>query len=685
MDSTEKIKLLPKHLFALIKQYQQQTLGHAIKDWFYNYEWQIKPRQLQAIANNMQLPQQGKWLILADQGGIGEALAELLQQRGHKCILVYAGDSYQVDQTKSKEKYYLNPVNLGDFQSLFQQIVEPLKLPLHGAIDLWSLDAQLTPELTISALEAAQRLSCASVLHLLQTIVQRSWSVWPRLWVVTRAAVGVLDTDTLAVAQSSVWGLGKVIALEHPEIWGGMLDLPASGVMDEAATLLAEIEHPENEGLIAFRNQKRYVARLVPTIPPQPQKVLFRTDSTYLITGGLGDLGLWLARWMVEMGARHLILTGRRGASAQTQETLNQLKHKGADIKVAQADVSKMDDMARVFEQVQTSMPPLRGIFHAAGVLDDGILLRQNWERFTRVMAPKVQGAWNLHILSQNQQLDFFVCFSSFTALTGNLGQGNYAAANTFLDALVHYRHKSGLPASSINWGRWADTGMALTAQSQLEQMGVQGMPPEQALAILGYLLAAGVTQAAVAKVNWVLERETHKARQQQPLLERIWTNLPVTQVASQTSIQPPEILHQLQAAMPSQRREMLMAHIQNRIAKILGLNDSQLPSVEQGFLELGMDSLMSVELKNQLEKDLETALHASLLFNYSTITALVDYLTSQVLTLDFGTDPVKSEPDQDNSVTSGDSIISTTDATDLEEMSQMEIAELLAQKLANI
>ncbi len=160
---------------------------------------------------------------------------------------------------------------------------------------------------------------------------------------------------------------------------------------------------------------------------------------------------------MVAQGAKNLVLTGRRGIAGTAQKTINQLEQAGAKVLVVTADVSNSEDVAQVLEGIKTNYPPLRGIFHAAGVLDDGVLMQQNWSRFAKVLAPKVQGAWNLHALTQDLPLDFFVCFSSVASLLGSPSQGNYAAANAFMDALVHYRRNLGLPGLSINWGPWAE------------------------------------------------------------------------------------------------------------------------------------------------------------------------------------------------------------------------------------
>jgi acyl transferase domain-containing protein len=557
--SDDELKLLPKLLELLVQQNQQQLTAASIKDWLYETEWQSKPRQLTTQEKNG-FHKPGSWLILADMGGVGQTLAKLLQERGHRCILVYAGDAYQSNEAGT---WSINPSNSADFDRLFHEALltcdaeggtlrEPLRgtlrdhHPLQGVIHLWSLEAGLADELTIPSLEQAQALGVGSVLHLLQALVKHKESASPQLWLVTRNAVPV-GSSLPAVAQAPMWGLGKVVALEHPELWGGMLDLAPEATEDEATKLLAEIEDSQGEDHLAFRNGQRYVARLVRKQLSESQGVAFQSDGTYLITGGLGALGLRIARWMVEQGARQLVLHSRRGASSEAQETLSQLEQAGAKILVVQADVSNEENMVKVLEEVSASMLPLRGIVHAAGVSRYEAIADMEPNALESVLRPKVVGTWILHQLTQAMKLDFFVSFSSISSVWGSRGQAHYAAANHFLDVLAHYRHGLGLPALSVNWGPWAGGGMALEEfQTFLSRMGVEGLQPEKAIAALGYLLEAGCVQTTVANVDWTRFKDLYEARGKRSLLEQI-EGQSQEAVEQQQSEQRSEILQRLE------------------------------------------------------------------------------------------------------------------------------------------
>ena len=235
-------------------------------------------------------------------------------------------------------------------------------------------------------------------------------------------------------------------------------------------------------------------------------ELAIRQDGTYLITGGLGGLGLAVAEWLAERGARHLLLLGRRVPTAAVQLQLDALAAQGVTVTVAQADVSDKQRLQAILDQIDAAYP-LCGVIHGAGVLDDGALQQQNSARFAKVLAPKVQGAWNLHLLTQGMALDFFVLFSSAAALLGSRGQANYAAANAFLDALAHHRHAQGLPGLSIDWGAWAEVGMAAqlvrTQRTQLAAQGMRAIAPAQGVAALAHLLGQPTPQVGVIPVNW--------------------------------------------------------------------------------------------------------------------------------------------------------------------------------------
>jgi myxalamid-type polyketide synthase MxaB len=407
------------------------------------------------------------------------------------------------------------------------------------------------------------------------------------------------------------------------------------------------------------------------------QSITLRADASYLITGGLGGLGLHVAQWMVGQGARHLILMGRSRASTETLETIEKLNRKGAKIVIAQGDVAKDDDVARIFELATTSLPPLRGIVHCAGVLDDGVLLQQNWDRFVKVMAPKVAGTWNLHTMSQRMQLDFFVLFSSIASLFGAAGQGNYAAACAFQDALAHYRRGIGLPAISINWGSWSETGMAARghADTRLKTRGISPFTPGKAVEVLERLIESRFSQSIAISVDWpkfirLFSRDGDMPR----FFERLaQTEHGTTKKPEKGKDHRGDLLIKLQEALPGKRKKILLDHVATQAAQVLGFASWQSEDYRKPLSDLGLDSLMAVELRNRLASAVSRNLPATLLFDYPTLEEVASYLASEMSSLFEITDSAQAS--------SGESRLEQNILGNIEQLSEDDVERLFRER----
>ncbi|NET68996.1 MAG: SDR family NAD(P)-dependent oxidoreductase [Moorea sp. SIO1G6] len=628
--SPEQLKLLPEILEVLAKKHQRQLAAATIKDWFYQLHWKPLPQTQPQTSI-----QPSHWLIFADTTGVAEKLAQKLQQQGNECSLVYRADNYQ---KQSAGKYQINPCAPQEFEQLYKAILETSQLQLSKVIHLWSLDAPDTQDLTLNALEQTQLSGCGSVLNLLQTVLKTT-SI-PQLWLVTRGAQSVLSrTEKLAVAASPLWGLGRVVSLENPQLWGGLVDLDLQTSEYEVERLLQLLVNNSEEDYIALRGEKTYVARLVKQSPQaSSQPLSLSSDATYLITGGLGALGLHTAQWLVEKGATNIVLTGRSAPSATAQEIIDQLEQARCQVSVLLGDISVEQDVAQIIQQIQTSLPTLKGVIHAAGVLDDATLQQMSWDNFAKVIAPKVTGTWHLHQFTQHLPLDFFVCFSSMASLIGSPGQGNYAAANTFMDAIAHYRRAIGLSGLSINWGPWSSGGMAarLGAQHQnrIDTSGISDIAPEQGMYALEELLGnqSLIEQVGVISVKWSLLAQQWSNINNSSLLRELLQKeeLQEQQVLKQKADR--EILEKLETASEGERQEILREYIRGQVAQVLGLSSSQLPEMNLGFMEMGMDSLTTVELKNRLQAQLGTALPGTVAMEYPTIETLSQYILKEVM-----------------------------------------------------
>ncbi|MBD2511960.1 type I polyketide synthase, partial [Nostoc muscorum FACHB-395] len=599
-----------------LKQAPRQALLRAnqapTQEWLYQIQWQPKsrlPEQLPAIP--------GRWLIFTDANGIGRALAQKLEHQGKVCILVSVGEIYQ---QIGESQFQIDPSQPQHFHQLLQDVGSE-NAPLHGIIHLWSLlETEQTNYLT----------SCGSTIYLLQALSKLS-NCQARLWLFTQDSQPVGDELTInSLTQAPLWGLGRVIAIEYPAIWGGLVDIDTNNSLEQTAELvLRDILQPESEDHLAYRNHERYVARLVrakPQVSTQP--VTFSADATYLITGGLGALGLEVARWMIQQGVQNLVLVGRRPPSVTALDAIQEMEQAGVQVQVIQADITDFNQVKQLLEPCKSQ---LRGIIHAAGVLSDRIILQQTWESFTQVMAPKIQGAWNLHHLTEDVSLDFFVMFSSAASLLGAAAQGNYAAANAFLDAFAHYRHSQGLPALSINWGAWAEVGMAATLDRS-QSVGVERIGLQQGLQVLESLLSrADMAQVGVIPVNWQTFLKQYRLGEVPPLLQDF---VEYTQPEEKSETTQTTILEKLQQVSDDKRQSLLLTHVRKLAAKVLRLNSWQNLDADKPLIEMGLDSLMALELRNVLENSLACSLPATLLFDYPSLQTLVNHLIQDVLSL---------------------------------------------------
>jgi NAD(P)-dependent dehydrogenase (short-subunit alcohol dehydrogenase family) len=316
-----------------------------------------------------------------------------------------------------------------------------------------------------------------------------------------------------------------------------------------------------------------------------------------MITGGLGGLGLTVARSFVARGAKHLVLLGRSAPSERARAAIAEMTGVGTEVRIAAVDVADRPGLQGLFESIATTMPPLRGIVHAAGVLDDGVLLQQSWNRFERVLRPKVEGTWNLHELSAKLPLQFFVMFSSAAALFGAPGQSNYSAANAFLDALAHYRRARGLAAVSIAWGGWGESGMAasLEALQRASRQGVAMMEPGAALAVLHVLLRKSPPHIGVLDVNWSKLLSNYAQGQTPSVLDLL---AEPTQAPAAAVVPLPE---RLRSAQPGSEPEIVVAYVRECLGAVLGMRTEEV-DVDVPLLQLGLDSLMAVEARNRIE-----------------------------------------------------------------------------------
>ena len=594
----------------------------AVERWLYQPLW----HRDEAAAPAAEDTRPGKWLVLADRGGCGNRLAEDLRRRGHRCVLAFAaagGDDA------------LNPSDAEGFKAICRRLAEDDSLPWHGIVHLWSLDA---PDLTNASGETpglvdAQLESCGALTFLVQALVACGIANVPPITVVTKGAQPVAASPAIAAAQAPVWAVARSLAHEHADLRCHMVDLdPDANAMQDLAR---ELARADRQPQVAFRAGGRWTPRLErlladPAAAGRP--VTFDPAAAYVITGGLGALGLHVARWMAERGARRVVLTGRSARGETSHPALAELRARGVIVETVQCDAAVRGDVDRLMQSIQQSGAPLKGIVHAAGVLDDGVLLQQNWPRFERVLAPKVAGTWNLHAATAGVALDFFVLFSSTSALLGASGQSNYAAANAFQDAFASWRRAAGLPALSVNWGTWAGSGMAARMSGadrrRLAESGLQPMDPARAIDALERAFATGAPQVAVVAIDWTQYLARYAAA------PAFFSSVTAMSPSGAATRREPSLIVQL-AQVPDERRIAAVSdHVRRQVLAVLGAPATLAVRVDQGLRDVGLDSLMALELKDRLQVSVAQPLPATLVFDYPTIAAITDYLAREVLGL---------------------------------------------------
>jgi myxalamid-type polyketide synthase MxaE and MxaD len=527
----------------------------------------------------------GGWTIIADAGGLGDALAVRLRELGEPCRVV-------------------------------RSLEEPPGARIRGVVDLRGLERTAGDDAR-AVLDGAVR-RCWDATRLLQALAARDGGEPQRLFLVTRGAQPVLAKEAPAPSPACLWGLGRVAAYEHPELRCRLIDLePEGDLRRDLDALIAEIRAGGSESQVAWRGGGRHAARWTPCPGGERTgRVAVHGDGGYLITGGLGGLGLAVAGWLVERGARHLALLGRRGPSEAAREAIARLEAAGTKVMVLQADLAEAGEAARALEEIGRRMPPLRGVVHAAGLLDDKTLLQLDEERLRAVLRPKVAGAWHLHGLTAGAPLDLFVLFSSVASLLGSPGQGNYAAANAFLDALAHLRRAQGLPAVSINWGPWSDVGLAVAPGrgERLAQRGLGTLAPDQALAALERVLERGDAQVAVVPFDLARWRQFYPAVGDLPLFALL------------QGPEPPAAAPASAAAAPATTPESLTAYLRDLLARVLGQPATRV-DLDRPLTRLGIDSLMAVEVRNRIETDLGVMLSIVSLLRGPTVVQLAEQI----------------------------------------------------------
>ncbi|MER6434102.1 type I polyketide synthase [Streptomyces sp900105245] len=566
---------------------QSTEVGDDPSRWHYEMQWERRN------SNIEQQPSKGTWLVLAGHGPSGTELVEYLEAGGGTC----------------------RRIAIGDIETLRRELDSVILrgVDFRGVVHLWGLDLSAVASPTAAAVEQ----TASDLVRVVQELMCREWASAPKLWVITQSAQHVPhdSSETVSPSQATLWGLGRSIETEHPEIWGGLVDIGGSSADIQA--LHGELTKGETETQIAFRAGERFTLRLVHAEkPPSHSPFLCRPDGTYLITGGLGGVGMEVAHWLVERGARRLILLGRTGlphretwdtvhdASLRAKiDAIRELEDAGASIAVMKADVGDPDQMRAVFHDLRTNYPPLRGIMHAAGTIAPELITDLTPQTMATVFRSKVAGTLVLDELIHGISLDHLVLFSSVESVIGMRGQAPYAAANSFLESYAHQRTQAGHPTVAVHWGVWGGTGLVAREDEArfLSTHGLQQMQPEDALEQLGAVISSRVSSRVVSAMDW-------------PVFRAAFVNTPsrsnyLEHVGSARSMSAPStkqlsLANQLAQVSAADRAHMVTRHIREIVAASLQCAPEKLDA-RSALTSLGLDSLLAAEVRNRIQLDL--------------------------------------------------------------------------------
>jgi acyl transferase domain-containing protein/D-arabinose 1-dehydrogenase-like Zn-dependent alcohol dehydrogenase/acyl carrier protein len=592
-------------LTRLAAQHNRQRSAQSIADIRYEIRWE--PSTVSASPDSAA---DAEWVVVGDDAAICGPLGDALTRAGlrHRTVALPASDA---DENRLAE----------ELRAISEQA--SVRIVHVGALDSGGPSMRSLLRMQHRVLGGTARLFRAAATAALDGSI----------WVVTRGAQRVTDDDTVSPEQSSLWGFCRSAALEYPQVWGGLADLTGD---ENWSTLIPQVANRSTgDDQIALRGNGIHVPRLTRrTGHSQPEHLQLRSAATYLVTGGLGSIGLEIAAHLAEHGARHLVLTSRRTPDIAALTRIDALREQhGCDVRVITADVANPHDVARLLATAQAELPPLAGVVHAAGENSTTPLSSLDNAELDRVFSGKVWGAWNLSEALGDLPLDFFVSTSSISSVWGSFGQSAYSAANAFLDGLTWHLRDRGVAAMSINFGPWA-AGMAQPdARAQLELRGVHTLSPADALAAMADMMASGTTESVVARMDWARFLPIYLQTGQRALFDEVAREVPSSVPAGPAVAGRTALVERLTAAPIQQRRKIVLEFLRNTVAEVTRVDVAEIRE-EAGFFDLGMDSLMAIELRRQLERAVGRELPATLAMDYPRLSDVADFLLGEVLEL---------------------------------------------------
>ena len=599
---------------ALSSWRHRRAAQTSLDDWHYRIGWEPLPAPAGAAAPAC-------WLLAVPRyDAVAEHTARLITD----ALAAHGGQAVRWDVDPARD-------DRGTLAAQLLRLLDGRPRP-RGILSLLALDQRAHPA------HPAAPAGTAATLALLHATLDADQAL--PLHLLTSGAVAVDEADLLtSPVQAMVWGMGRVIGLEHPDRWGGLIDLPPSPDPAALELLCALLSAGGDEDQIAIRPGGAHVRRLV-RAAPGANTGSWTPQGTVLVTGATGTLGPHIARWLSGCGAEHLVLTSRRGAQAPGMAELRaELGASGTRLTLAACDISDRADLARLLTGLTEQGHQVRSVVHAATLIDLAPLSGIDLARFERSLTAKACGAAHLDELLADQELDAFVLFSSVASIWGSGDHGAYAAANAYLDALAEQRRARGLPATSVAWGVWHVQDPYRPKSVDPEQLRLRGLPfmdADQAFTALGRAVARDETCVTVVPVEWESFVPAFTSARARPLLAGVPQARRLMQTAAarppeRQAEQGPSLRARLDALTESEREDYTVDLVRSAVAAVLGYPSGESVGAHRAFRELGLDSLGAIKVRTRLSEESGQRLPATLVFDHPTPSALAAYLRAEV------------------------------------------------------
>ncbi|MCD5329209.1 beta-ketoacyl synthase N-terminal-like domain-containing protein [Chromobacterium piscinae] len=633
------------HWINKIEQKESAGTENLIRDT-YDINWYEMP------LVEGELIKDKAYLLFCDNQGVGQEFYDLLRKKNIQTYKVnYKGTDDHCDDT-----YIVTPGDKNSYLKALHDIVAKTKNKALCVINFWPLDIKTDPAIpSLTSLSTDYRFACQTALEQLQSLVAVQQEIKLYLWTIC-ANVQKIATGKVNLHCAPLWGMAKTLLVEHPFIFRSIIDVDISERLN-LNQLYKETSSLSEEGEIVYRKNIRYVPRLTPSKVEPKKPIEINPNGVYLITGGLGSLGLLVAEWLSSFKVKKILLLSRRGVEQDAQrEAIKLIEGRGTTVETIRADVSSLDQM-RAVKNSYIKGNELSGVFHLAGSYKECLLQDMTFDEFYNVTSMKVEGTWVLNEVFKVCQLDWFVMFSSCASVWGAATGGHYSAANYFLDAYADYGEIYNFPAISISWGgMWKDSGIIPENKvSYFGSIGIKETSPKVGLQQLESILASFDRKKVVAPVEWPLFLEVMNTNRKVTLLEKLGISPDVIEIKASSDNQFPE---KLSTYLSNDEKYLfILDELKSIFVEILSISHKDSIDDNTGFFDLGMDSLTSIDFRNKIKKIVGVKVTTTALFDYNTLRLLTNHLLIDHFKIDISNNTAAQESSKTHNLSEFDNV----------------------------